>query len=128
MGIRAIAEADLATTLEDAAEGFGWPITVTDPSETSEVLNGQSNDIAAEIDPETGQLVSGRVASVALRISSLAAVGLGIPEGISDQTKKPWIIKFQDINGNDHTFKVQQSNPDRALGIVTCLLETYQEA
>ena len=126
MGLRSIAEADLATTLEDVA-GFGWPITITDPSGVSASITGQSDDIALEIDPETGQLVSGRVASVALRISTLTANGLGLPVGVANESLRPWVVKFKDPSGNDYTFKVQQSNPDRALGVVTCRLETYQE-
>lgn len=125
MGLREIAEADLALILENSND-FGWPVTVTDPSGVVAGLTGYSNDISSVIDPDTGQLVSGRVASIALRISSLALAGLGIPRGIDNDTQKPWVVAFDDINGAAHTFKVQQSNPDRTLGIVTCLLESYK--
>jgi len=33
---------------------------------------------------------------------------------------------FDDINGHSHTFKVSEAMPDRAIGIVTCMLETYR--
>ena len=125
-GLRETAETDLGVILEDDTIGFGWPITVTDPSGTVGNLIGFSNDVAEVIDPDTGQAVSGRIASVALRTSSLTAAGLGLPEGIADATSKPWVIKFDDINGNPFTFKVQRSSPDRALGIVTCVLELYK--
>ena len=128
-GLREMAEADLAFTLEDEATGFGWPITVTDPAGTSSTgLIGQSDDIAQLIDPDTGQAVSGRLASVGLRISSLTAQSLGLPEAIADETSKPWVVKFDDINGVAHTIKVQDSNPDRALGLVVCTLEAYKDA
>jgi hypothetical protein len=126
MGLRATAEADLASILEDGVHGFGWPITVTNPAGLVGSLTGFSDDISQVIDPETGQAVSGRVASVALRISSLSSIGLGLPKAIADSTSKPWIIQFNDINGNAFKFKVAQSNPDRALGIVVCLLELYK--
>ena len=125
MGLRAIAEADLGAILEDSVTGFGFPITVTDPAGTTAALMGFSDDIAQIIDPDTGQAVSGRLASVALRISSLTTAGLALPEGIADAAVKPWLIAFDDINGNAFTFKVSQSNPDRAIGLVTCLLELY---
>ena len=125
-GLRETAETDLGVILEDDIIGFGWPITVTDPSGTVGNLIGFSNDVAEVIDPDTGQAVSGRIASVALRTSSLTAAGLGLPEGIADAASKPWVIKFDDINGNPFTFKVQRSNPDRALGLVTCVLELYR--
>lgn len=126
MGLRQTAETDLGLILEDSTTGFGFSITVTDPLGTVRPLTGFSDDIAQIIDPDTGQAVSGRLASVALRISSLTAAGLSLPEGIADATKKPWLIAFDDINGNNFTFKVMQSNPDRALGLVVCLLEIYK--
>jgi hypothetical protein len=127
MGLRSIAEQDLGIILEDSATGFGWPITVTDPAGNSGTgpLTGFSDDIAQIIDPDTGQAVSGRLASVALRISSLTAAGLTLPRGIADAGSKPWVVQFDDINGSPYKFKVSQSNPDRALGLVTLLLELY---
>ncbi len=126
MGLRQIAEADLGVILEDSVTGFGWPITITNPSGNAQALTGFSDDIAQVIDPDTGQIVSGRLASVSLRIASLTAAGLSLPEGIADATQKPWLIAFDDISGNSFTFKVMQSNPDRAIGLVTCILELYQ--
>lgn len=126
MGLRQIAESDLGLILEDSTTGFGYSITVTDPSGTVRPLTGFSDDISQIIDPDTGQAVSGRLASVALRISSLTLAGLGLPCGIADAGSKPWLIEFNDINGNAFTFKVAQSNPDRALGLVTLLLELYE--
>lgn len=122
MSLRALAESDLSFILEDGVCGFGWPIVLTDPDGLSQNLTGFSDDISQIIDPDTGQAVSGRLASVALRISSLNA----LPVGISDSSLKPWLVTFDDINGNSFTFKVSQSNPDRALGVVTCLLELYK--
>lgn len=126
MGLREVAETDLAFILEGDEAGFRFPITVTDPSGASTTdLFGFSDDIAQVIDPDTGQLVSGRLASVAIRIGALTAQGLGLPQGIADASIKPWIVAFDDINGNPFTFKVSQSNPDRALGLVVCILELY---
>lgn len=126
MNLRQQAETDLHFILEDSATGFGWPITITNPIGMSRPLTGSSNDISQVIDPETGQVVSGRSASVALRVASIFAEGFNsLPVGISDRNIKPWLVQFNDINGNPHTFKVIQSNPDRTLGIITCILEAY---
>lgn len=131
MGLRTIAEKDLKSILENKKSGFGWDIELINPSgiSSNDVIEGGligfSNDISQAIDPDTGQMVSGRSASIAIRISTL--IDLGMPRGISDTVTKPWIVKFNDINGNSFTFKVQQSNPDRALGIVTCYLELYND-
>jgi len=122
MGLRQLAETDLGLILEDKVYGFGYDITIIDPAGVSQNLIGFSDDIAQIIDPDTGQAVSGRLASAAVRISSLTGE---LPRGIADSGIKPWIVQFDDINGNAFTFKVSQSNPDRALGLVTLLLESY---
>jgi hypothetical protein len=127
MGLRQIAETDLGKILEDNTHGFGWSITMTNPAGTIvSGLIGYSNDISQIIDPDTGQAVSGRSASISIRIGLLTSNGLGLPVGISDATIKPWLVSFDDINGNTFTFKVLKSDPDRALGLVVCLLELYQ--
>ena len=128
MSLRVLAEQDLGAILEDSVTGFGWAVTVTDPAGSTGTgpLTGFSDDIAQIIDPDTGQAVSGHLVSVALRISSLTTAGLGLPQGTADSTLKPWLVAFDDINGNAFTFKVAQSNPDRAIGIVTLVLELYQ--
>ncbi len=127
MGLRETAEQDLGTIMEDSATGFGRPITLTAPDGTVGLLTGFSDDIAQVIDPDTGQAVSGRLASAALRIAHIEAKlpGKGLPVGIADAAIKPWLVAFDDINGNSFTFKVAQSNPDRTLGLVTLILEIY---
>ena len=126
MGLRADAEKDLASILEDDVRGGAWSITITDPDGLATPLKGYTNDISQLIDADTGQAVSGRLATVSLRISSLVAAGyITLPESIPDASSKPWLIEFDDINGNSYKFKVSESNPDRAIGIVTCSLEKY---
>lgn len=121
MSLRNIAEKDLGNILADEL-GFTWPIVLTNPSGEIQSLQGFSNDIALTIDPETGQAVSGRTASIALQIS---AITIGFPVAIADANSKPWLVAFDDINGNPHSFKVIDSNPDRGLGCITCVLEAY---
>jgi hypothetical protein len=126
-GIRALAEQDLGKILEDKVTGFGWDIKLTTPDGTVANLIGFSNDISQVVDPDTGLLVSARQASIAIRTALiLAALPCdGLPVGISDGAAKPWLVSFADINGYPHTFKVVKSNPDRAIGLVTCILEAY---
>ena len=126
MSIRETAKADAKAILNDGVHGFGWPITLIDPEGTEVSLTGFSNDVAEVIDPDTGVAVSGRIISIALVIQDLIDAGLKLPKAISDKAQKPWVVMFDDINGNSFTFKVQQSNPDRTLGIITCVLEFYE--
>jgi hypothetical protein len=125
MSLRDQISTDIKNILEDTETGFGWEITITDPDGVTGDLEGFSNDIAQMIDPDTGLAVSGRTASVAVHFASLSAVGLELPVAIADESKKPWIVEFNDIIGNSYTFKVSESNPDRAAGVVVCLLECY---
>lgn len=133
MGLRQTAESDLAFILEDDTYGFGYPITITNPAGSVKNLTGYSNDIAQLIDPDTGQAVSGRLASAVVRISTLFSTTGGpaftsLPVAIPDESQTPWLVEFNDINGNPYKFKVAQSNPDRALGIISLILETYEDA
>lgn len=126
MSLRALAEADLQNILEDQATGFGYGITIINPNEDPLTMKGYTQDISQTIDTDTGQIVSGRLASVSLRESTLIQNNFSMPVGVVDQSLKPWIIKFNDINGAAYTFKIVEANPDRTLGVITCLLEEYQ--
>lgn len=128
MNLRLQAELDLLTTLEDNSSGFGWPISVTDPTgfTNTNPIYGMSNDIEMLIDPDTGTAISGRAASATLRISTLMAAGFSsLPRAISDESLKPWLMSFDDVNGNNYVFKVKSSMPDRGLGIISVTLEKY---
>lgn len=127
MNFREIAERDLSFTLEDSVYGFGWPITITDSDGLTKKLSGQSNDISLAIDPETGQAVSGRNATIVLRIKSLEDAGFSaLPAAQADKTKKPWIVSFDDIRGKSYDFTIKETNPDRSIGIIFCTLEFYK--
>lgn len=126
MNLRLLAERDLGIILEDSVTGFAWPIVLTAPDGAQYPLNGFSNDIAQSIDPETGELVTGRTASVALRMSSIKALGLELPRAISDTGRAPWVVEFADILGEPWRFKIIDSNPDRTLGLITFVLEIYK--
>lgn len=128
MSLRLQAAADLKAIVEDSVGGFGWPITVTNPDGVTAAMVGLSTDVNLTIDPETGQAVAGRRASVALALATLATLGLGVPVGIEDCKRKPWLVVFSDIGNSPQTFKVKTALPDRAIGLVVCELEAYRTA
>lgn len=119
MDLHALASQDLAITLE----GDGQTVTVTDPAGVSASIPAISNDISLLIDPETGVPVSGRNANVALRIETLRAHSLALPKGVEDAAAVPWLVVYTTVNGDEITTKVVESNPDRALGLITLSLE-----
>lgn len=126
MNLRQQAAADLQGIVEDTVGGFGWPVLVTDPNNVTVALVGLTTDIGMMIDPQTGQAITGRKASVALRIASLTAAGFEMPRGVSSEDERPWLVAFEDINGVGFTFKVTEAMPDRAIGLVVCTLEAYR--
>ncbi len=125
-GLREQAESDLSFILEDGVYGFGWPINIKDPAGTDADLTGFSGDISQMFDPETGVPISGQLAHVALRLTTLKAVPFEVPRGVADESSKPWVVTFEDIDGEPRTFKVKNSDPDFTLGVVVCILEHYE--
>lgn len=130
VGLREQAALDLVSILNDET-GFSWEIVIRNPEGVCDTVRGLSTDISETIDPETGQAVSGRLASVAIALRDLEGLdcyeAFGDPQGIAASDSKPWVIIFLDILGKEHTFKVSESHPDRAIGIVTCILEAYND-
>lgn len=126
MGLRQQAAADLRAIVEDAATGFGWPVTLTDPSGTVVQLTGLATDIGIVIDPQTGVAVRGRKASVALSMATLTEIGVGLPYAVADSSLKPWTVTVADVGGTEFTYSVLESIPDRAAGLVVLMLEAYE--
>ncbi|MBL9108083.1 MAG: hypothetical protein JNM74_02385 [Myxococcales bacterium] len=125
MSLRQQARADALRILEDLA-GFGWQITVTTPNGVELEMVGRSTDVAMALETETGQLVSTRRASVALATQRFDEAGTGLPSNVVDKGLKPWLVRFADIGGTPHVFKVSQTHPDRTVGVIVCELEVYK--
>ena len=126
MSLRAQAAADARTILEDAVTGFGVAITLTSPEGVIAVLTGHATDISQTLDPETGQAVAGRQASIAVPISALTAAGLDLPKHVASAKQRPWVVEFPDVNGNVQKWKVREAMPDREIGLTVCMLEFWR--
>ncbi len=124
MGLRQRAAVDAKRILEDSTSGFGWPFVLTSPAGVSTALTGYTTDVSVTIDPDTGQAVAGKKASVAVSLASLPAM----PTAVADEMTKPWLVTVADIQGVTATLKVIEVLPDRALGVVVLLLESYASA
>lgn len=124
MSLRIQAELDARAILEDRS-AFGWPVMLADPSGKIEEVTGFSNDISLVVDPDTGMLVSGRDATIAVSIQTLRAAGFEAdPRAVSQGL--PWVVEFWDINGNLGRFKVSRTSPDRSIGLIVMHLEVYR--
>lgn len=125
MSLRAIASADLLTITTDTVGGFAWPITLIDPAGVETPARGFSNDIGQVFDPESGMVISGRAASVAIHVGELP-VGTR-PQGIKQQGATPWRVRFDDIEGASVLFRVTASDPDMSLGLYVLHLGAFSE-
>lgn len=123
MGLREQAALDAQAILQDSAMGFGWPLLLTSPLGTTTQLTGYTTDVAQTIDPETGQAVAGRRASVAVSLKSLPEM----PRAEASQLRKPWTVTYADSEGVTGKWKVIEVLPDRALSVVVLLLESYHD-
>lgn len=121
MSLRAEVVIHAKAIVEDSTSGFGWPITLTSPVGVAAELVGLTTDVGQTIDPDTGQAVAGRRASVVVSWSSLAE----LPTAVADSTRKPWVVTFADSQGVLADWKVIEVLPDRAAGVVALLLEAY---
>ena len=122
MSLAAIAAADFQKILN----GDGCAITLQSPDGRVANLTGFSQDIAVAIDPQTGILVSGRTCTVVVALADLDAVSMS-PSGEANTKVKPWVVSYlETVSGIEHTFKVCQSNPDRTIGSLVLILESYQ--
>lgn len=125
MSLREVATTDLNKII---TMDFGVEILLTPPSGLTKILTGYTNDIAQVIDPDTGQIISGRIVSIAVTLRSLSEQGLEIPRGEMDESSNPWLVQFMDPDLKEYLFKVLSSNPDRSLGVVTCELEFFKNS
>jgi hypothetical protein len=106
MGLRELAESDLAETLEDDGSHF----ILIDPQGNEFELAGTFGDIGYLLDMETGLPVQGRTITAAYRIKSLAEQTASLPG-------KGWKVKTKDLAGAEYVLFVAGYEPDRTLGI-----------
>ncbi len=108
--------------MSDTSGGFASSIILTSPTGARATVTGFKADVSQSIDPETGQLVSGRVASAAIPLTAIDEAGIGEPVGIADRATQPWVVEMQDVRGRTWKFKVTSTLPDRLLGVLVCQL------
>ena len=127
MGLNEIAADDFANFTSNTDE-FGHEFVITAPDGTViEGIKGYSTDISALIDPETGQMVAGRTASVSIAMRFFRNAGFGsIPTMEPKKNKKPWIFEWLAPNTSVYTFSVRDAIPDRKLDQTLFMLQSFK--
>ena len=129
MNIRDLAAQDFHNIATDINSGFGVPVVLISPDGKTEQISGLTTDISSYIDPETGVLVAGRVASVTFANKAIRAAGFNeMPVAIPEANKRPWVVCFNDPEGIPYLFKVVKVMPDRAISGIVLELELYKRS
>jgi hypothetical protein len=127
MNLRELAALDHRTIVEDVNGGFARELRFIDPDGRDVVLNGFWNDVAQNIDLETGAMVAGRVAFVRVTRGALRAAGLSLPFGDLDTMKKPWRVEYTPLAGGEpKRWHITEARPDRSIDAVDCYLSEYR--
>lgn len=109
MNVRALAERDLALTLENF--GGGVEIALTDGAGESHIVFGRVGDIGFAYDTE-GNQISSRTVQATWRLSAMAT-----EEGKYLIPDSRWTASWKDLSGREWTAAVTRCEPDRTLGV-----------
>lgn len=112
MNLRALAEQDLAFTLEDGTYGSATNLMFVSPSGDEYQCSGWVNDIGFGYDTE-GVAISTRSVCVVWRLSSLMRDGNYVIPG----SKRGWECMYEDMSGQIWHCAITRVEPDRTLGI-----------
>lgn len=105
--------------------GFSTDIVLIDPNGVEYPLKSILTVIHNLIDPDTGQPVSGYLATASINRLDLNALGITLPEGVSDELQRPWTVRETNIDGVVVTYKITRAAPDEANGNILCDLGSY---
>lgn len=105
--------------------GVSIDIVLLDPAQVEYPLKSIVTVIHNLIDPDTGQPVSGYLATASINRLDLNELGITLPEGVSNELERPWTIRYTNIDNVVITNKITRSAPDEANGNILCDLGSY---
>ena len=103
----------------------GQEITLITPDGLKYPLHGIIAVTHQVFDPDTGQPVSGFLATVSLNRLELIDLGIEVPNGEMSEYERPWLVREINIDGVEITYKITRSAPDEANGNILCDLGCY---
>lgn len=128
MSLRTTAANDFKKITQNLKE-WGLKLTITAPDDSTFDVIGLATDISLKVDPDTGLVVSGRKASVAISLDQFRANDITeVPSMRPDQSGKPYRISFTSEDGNTYNFSIRESIPDRTLDQVVLILQQWRGA
>ena len=119
-------QADAQTIMNSTRMGFSSAVTLTDPDSNEYSINGIVSIIHNLIDPDTGQPVSGFLATISINAKDLNDLDIDVPEGEMSESSRPWLITHTDQFDTEQTMKISRSAPDETVGNILCDLVAYE--
>ncbi len=110
MGLRQLAEQDLAITLTDTENGGACNFTLINPCGNGFTLSGFVGDIGYLVDTE-GNPVAGRTITVVYRLSDCKSANQYVKPGHG------WRVIYTDMSEHEWILDVVRFEPDRTLGV-----------
>ena len=106
--------------------GFSTALVLTAPDGVAHGLNGIVSVIHNLIDPDTGQPVSGFLATVSLNTLDLQQSAIDMPYGEMDEQERPWTVDTTLVGGVEILTKVIRVAPDKTNGNILIDLGVYE--
>lgn len=125
MSLLQLLQKDSQRIMNSSKFGFSTDIVLIDPNDVEYPLKSVLTVIHNLIDPDTGQPVSGYLATASINRLDLNALGITLPEGVSDELQRPWTVRETNIDGVVVTYKITRAAPDEANGNILCDLGSY---
>ena len=104
----------------------GQNVVLITPEGLKYPLNSIVSVIHNLIDPDTGQPVSGFLATASINRLDLNELDIALPEGEASEFERPWLVRETNIDGVEVTYKITRSAPDESNGNILCDLGAYE--
>ncbi len=105
--------------------GTGTDIVLIDSDDVEYPMKSIVAVIHNLVDPDTGQPVSGYLATASVNRYNLPVNKRTELEGVSDELQRPWTIRYTNIDNVEIINKITRAAPDEANGNILCDLGSY---
>ncbi|AUR94068.1 hypothetical protein NVP1191O_09 [Vibrio phage 1.191.O._10N.286.52.B4] len=105
--------------------GTGTDVVLTDSDGIEYPMKAIVAVVHNLVDPDTGQPVSGYLATASLNRDNIPENKRSALEGVSDELQRPWTVRETNIDGVVVTYKITRAAPDEANGNILCDLGSY---
>lgn len=118
---------DVARITQNTKE-FASEVKLQNPSGQFATVAAITNEVWQGLDPNSGNIINGAVASIAISLDALTKASLGgIPQNPHNAKEKPWLVELTLADGVPRTYKIAESRRDMQMGLIWYVLSRYQQ-